>query len=98
MSVNYKARVVAGYELASNWNEIIEEEFYEKNVNDFIFTSVYFDEPKYFGKIIKSADEGEGVEFIPTNIPFDSLHEFVNRYPEACKNKTIKFFLICQED
>ena len=98
MSVKYKACIVAGYKLTSNWNEIIEEEFFDENVDNFIFTSAYVDEPKYFGKIIKSADEAEGVEFIPTNIPFNFLHEFANRYPEACENKAVKLFLMCQED
>ena len=104
MSVNYKAQIVQGFELMKNWNEIIDEDFFEEHINNFFTTSVYYDDFVLFGIIIEEVDERYFVE-CNYDIFLDEvglLREFANKYPKAIANtNTIPFgskYLICKED
>jgi hypothetical protein len=100
MSVNYKAQIVVGYELTANWNEIVDEEFFEEYIDNFLTTSVYRDDFFLFGVIVEEVDEGHFVEFnhdlLLTEIAL--LRKFANKYPKAIANPN-QFrsqYLICK--
>ena len=101
MSVNYKAQLVAGYELTANWNKIIDEDYFEEYIDNFLTASVYRDGFALFGVIVEEVDEGYFVE-CGHNIPLDDLdllREFANKYPEAIANpkQFSSVYLICKE-
>lgn len=102
MSVIYKAQIVVGYELTANWNEIVDEEFFEEYIDNFLTTSVYHDDFFLFGVIIEEIDEGHFIEFnhdlLLTEI--ELLRNFANKYPKAIANPNqfSSKYLICKED
>lgn len=100
MSVMYKAQIVVGYELTSNWNEIIDEDFFEEHIDNFITTSVYRDEIPLFGVIVEEVDEGYFVEYNHDILleEIGLLRKFVNKYPNAVTNQFSSEYLICKED
>ena len=102
MSVNYKAQIVVGYELTANWNEIIDEDFFEEHIDNFLTTSVYRDEIPLFGVIVEEVDEGYFVEYnCNINlIELGLLKKFANKYPKAIANpnQLSSKYLICKED
>jgi hypothetical protein len=99
MSVNYKAQLAAGYELADNWNEFINDEFYERYEEYFLWSSVYRDGPVIFGIVLDEVDEGSFIEY-DTYIAkedMDILNEFTNTFPGAIIYHSLSHYLICKE-
>ena len=101
MSVNYKAQLAVGYELTANWNKIIDEDFFEEYIDNFLTASVYRDGFALFGVIIDEVDEGYFVEY-NADLSLDELtllREFANKYPEAIANpkQFSSTYLICKE-
>lgn len=101
MSVIYKAQIVVGYELVNNWNEIVDEDFFEEYVDNFLTTSVYRDEIPLFGVIVEEVDEGYFVEYNRDIelIELGLLRKFANKYPKAIANPNqfSSKYLICKE-
>lgn len=102
MSVNYKAQIVEGYELNTNWNKIVDEDFFEEYIDNFITTSVYRDGFQVFGVVLEEVEEGCFVEYNDHYIylsvdQFTLLHEFRQRYPKAIRNISGSRYLICKE-
>ena len=102
MSVNYKAQIVVGYELTANWNEIVDEEFFEEYIDNFLTTSVYHDDFFLFGVIVEEIDEGHFIEYNRDIdlIELGLLKKFANKYPKAIANPNqfSSKYLICKED
>ena len=101
MSVNYKAQIVIGYELTANWNEIVDEDFFEEHIDNFLTASVYCCNIALFGVITEEVDEGYFVEY---NHDIDLcelglLKKFANKYPKAIANPNqfSSKYLICKE-
>lgn len=101
MSVNYKAQFVVGYELTANWNEIIDEEFFEEYVDNFLTTSIYHDDFFLFGVIVEEIDEGHFIEYNDclSHNDLALLRKFANKYPKAIANSNqfSSKYLICRE-
>jgi hypothetical protein len=101
MSVNYKAQIAIGYELTANWNKIIDEDFFEEYVDNFLTASVYQDGFALFGVIVDEVDEGCFVEY-NADLSLNGLtllREFADKYPEAIANPNqfSSKYLICKE-
>ena len=101
MSVNYKAQLAVGYELTDNWNKIIDEDFFEEHIDNFLTTSVYRDGIPLFGVIVEEVDEGYFVEYNHDILleEVGLLRKFANKYPEAIANPNqfSSKYLICKE-
>ena len=101
MSVNYKAQIVVGYELTTNWNEIVDEDFFEEHIDNFLNASVYHDDFFLFGVIAEEVDEGYFVEYNHDILleEVGSLRKFANKYPKAIANPNqfSSKYLICKE-
>lgn len=102
MSVMYKAQLVVGFELTNDWNEIIDEDFFEEHIDNFLTTSVYHDDFFLFGIIIEEADEEHYVKYEHdiNLIELGLLKKFANKYPKAIVNaeRCYSKYLICKED
>ena len=102
MSVMYKAQIVVGYELTANWNEIVDEEFFEEHIDNFLTTSVYHDDFFLFGVIAEEIDEGHFIEYNRDIdlIELGLLKKFANKYPKAIANANqfSSKYLICKEN
>ena len=63
MSVNYKAQIVVGFELTNDWNEIVDEDFFEEYIDNFLTASVYRDGFSLFGVVVEEVDEEHFVKY-----------------------------------
>jgi hypothetical protein len=99
MSVNYKAQLVAGYELANNWNEFIDDEFYERYEEYFLWSSLYRDGPVIFGVVLDEVDEGSFIEYDSyiAKEDMDILNEFTSTFSGAIVYHSLSHYLICKE-
>jgi hypothetical protein len=98
----YKAQLVVGFELTNDWNEIVDEEFFEEYIDNFLTASVYHDDFFLFGVIVEEVDEGHFIN-CDHDIVLDDLgllRKFANKYPKAIMNPNqfSSKYLICKED
>lgn len=99
MSVDYKAQIVEGFELANNWNEIVDEDFFEQYIDNFLTASVYHNTISLFGVILEEVDEACFVE-CSDHLPLEDLNllrEFIAKYPKAVTSQFSSKYLICKE-
>ena len=100
MSVNYKAQIVIGFELTSDWNEIVDEDFFEEHIDNFLTASTYRDGFPLFGVVVEEVDEEQFVkcEHDIDLIELGLLKKFANKYPKAIvnENRFSSKYLICK--
>lgn len=83
MSVDYKAKILIGYKLKPNWNEVVSEDFYDTYC-DYFHSIEYDSQPSYFAAEAMSIDEGTCKEFsFEIN---DFAQELINSFPSAYKS------------
>ena len=86
MSVEVKATIYKGYELAEGWNEIVDEDFFEEYVDYFVDAdAVRGNGPQLFAVEVDSVEEGCFTEY-STYISTEEenlLSEFATKYPGA---------------
>ena len=102
MSIECKATIYYGFELAEEWNKIVDEEYFEDYIDCFIILNPCgrCDDPILFAIEVEKADEGQCIEINmkPYIAAEDEqiLNEFCIKYPEAITWHTPNYYLMCQ--
>ena len=103
MSIEYKATIYYGFELMENWNETVDEEFFDEYIDYFIDPDPcgMCAGPVLFAIEVKNIYEGNYVE-INMEEPYvlvkdrQILKEFETKYPEARVRAVPKYYLMCR--
>ena len=98
MSVEYKAMIVKGYELADGWEAVIDAEYVMAHEDYFIEADAYQGEKVIFGSVLDSVESGDWTEY-NTYIDSDTeniLSEFAKQYPGSVIYDTPGMYLICK--
>lgn len=98
MSVEHKAMIVKGYELAEDWELIVDADYVMAHEDNFIEADAYQGEKVIFGSVLDSVESGDWTEY-STYITLDeedTLAEFATKYPGAVVSIYPSMYLVCK--
>lgn len=98
MSVEHKAMIVKGFELAEDWRLIVDIDYVAAHEEYFIEADAYQGEKVIFGSVLDTVESGDWTEY-STYINIDeenTLSEFAKLYPGAIVNCLPAMYLVCK--
>lgn len=98
MSVEYKAMIVRGYELANDWELVVDADYVMAHEDNFIEVDAYEGEKVIFGSVLDSVEAGDWTEYsvYMTSAEEDAIFEFGTKYPSAVVNEYPTMYLACK--
>lgn len=98
MSVEHKAMIVKGFELAEDWELIVDADYVMAHEDYFIEADAYQGEKVIFGSVLDAIESGDWTEY-STYMSLDeedTLSEFAKTYPGAIVNCLPSMYLVCK--
>lgn len=98
MSVEHKAMIVRGFELAKGWEAIVDAHYVLEHEDCFIEADAYEGEKVLFGIELDSIEEGSYTEY-STFTDMDNetmLSNFAKTYPGAIVDCLPSMYLVCK--
>lgn len=98
MSVENKAMIVRGFELADGWEAIVDADYVMEHEDCFIEADAYKGEKVLFGIELDSIEAGGYTEYTTfTDIDNETmLSDFAKTYPGAIVNCLPAMYLVCK--
>lgn len=98
MSVEHKAMIVRGYELADGWELIVDADYVMAHEDNFIEADAYQGEKVIFGSVLDTVESGDWTEYsvYMSLDEEDAIFEFGTKYPGAVVNEYPTMYLVCK--
>ena len=98
MSVEHKAMIVKGYELAEDWELIVDADYVMAHEDYFIEADAYQGEKIIFGSVLDTVESGDWTEYSTymTLNDENTLSEFATKYPGAIVDPSPSMYLVCK--